>query len=235
MSYSCLISFKKLNPADIIPFLVSFKKSCTKHLKDIAQDEYGYCPFIRNSLTVPDNFTDITVEERQKAQAWAHELFKFKYFYNTELGLLGVFGVPAPLTVLFDGTIPFQNSTDQDYEREMYNGITQFDAIFCKWMTMPDADFREEYAKRKNESFDDYIATWHPEILNNEIKIEQKKAYYKRTFCYEEIWSRFEKHLWNDEQNIFFSVYGPYERQEVMRFVKHCYDAQVETQKNYLS
>ena len=230
MSYSCLISFKKLNPIEIIPFLVSFKKSCTEHLKDIAKDEYYFCPFIRDNLIVPEKFSDITIEERRTAQAWAHELFKFKYFYNIEFGLLGVFGVPDALTNLFDGTVCFQNSTDQDYTRDMYEGISAFEDVYVRWMTLPDYEFRKEYDSRNSQSFDDYITEEYPECLNNEIKLGQQMEYYKRSYCYEEIWSHFEKHLHNDEENIFFSVYGCYERQEIMRFVKHCYDSKIEFQ-----
>ena len=51
--------------------------------------------------------------------------------------------------------------------------------------------------------------------------------YYKRTYCYEEIWRHFEKHLYNDEENIFFSVYGDYERQAIMLFIKYCYEQSI--------
>lgn len=234
MSYSCLISFKKISPVDVIPFLVSFKKNCTAHLKDIANEEYAYCPFVRDNLRPAQSFGDVTITERKSAQAWAHELFKFKYFYNTQFGLLGVFGVPTPLRNLFDGTVHFQNSTDQDYTREDYAGIVDFEAIFTKWATMSDADFREEYAKRNNgESFDAFIENEYPEYLGNEIQIDKKRQYYKRSYCYQEIWSHFESHLWNEDENIFFSVYGSYERNEVMIFIKHCHEAYGHWWKNY--
>ena len=182
MSYSCLISFKKMEPIEIIPFLVAFKKSCAEHLRDIANEEYGYCPFIRDNLVVPDNFSDITIEERKIAQSWTHELFKFKYFYNTELSLLGVFGVPDALTNMFDKTIHFQDSTDQDYERSFWEGVSEFEAIYVKWMTMSWSDFNKEYEKRRGESFDDFIDKEHPEYGCNEMLIGKKMEYYNSLY-----------------------------------------------------
>lgn len=235
MSYSCMISFKKMEPIEIIPFLVSFKKACNEHLKEIAYDEYGYCPFIREHLTIPENLGDITIEERRTAQAWAHELFKFKYFYNAEMKLLGVFGVPYAIQYLFDGTVHFQNSCDQDYSREDYKGIAEFEEIFARWMTMSWSEFDKEYAKRKGESFDSFIEKEYPEYGNNEMKIAKKMDYYRRSFCYEEIWSHLENHMWHDEDNIFFSVYGGYEKQEIMCFIKYCHEAQLRWEAKELS
>ena len=82
MSYSCDFSFKKMEPIEIMPFLVSFKHACTKHLKEIADEEFWRCPFnVEHYRTLPEKFKDITIEERAAAQAWAHNnVFKFKYF-----------------------------------------------------------------------------------------------------------------------------------------------------------
>lgn len=232
MSYGCDFSFKRLEPAEIFPFLVDFKHACTKHLKEIADEQFWCCPFNVEHHPLPEPFTEITIEERRIAQYWAHNnIFKFKYFYNPELKLLGMSGVYEPLLHLFDKTVHFQDSTDQDYERSFWEGIPEFEAIYVKWMTMPWSEFDKEYAKRKGESFDDFIEREHPEYEHNEMKIAKKMEYYCRSFCYEEIWSHFSQHLWHDEDQIFFSVYGNSERQEIMKFIKYCYDAQIETQK----
>lgn len=233
MSYSCEFSFKKMEPSEIMPFLVSFKHACNEHLKEIAEETFWCCPFnVEHYHDLPEQFKDITIEERSAAQSWAHNnVFKFKYFYNPKFKLLGVSGVHEPLRNLFDGTVHFQDSTDQDYERELYDGIREFEAIYNKWMTISFSDFEAEYQKRRHESFDDFIEQEHPECIRNEIKLHKVMSYYLRSYCYEEIWSHFSQYLWDDEDQIYLSVYGNRERQEIMSFVKYCHDDQIEANK----
>ena len=38
MSYSCFVSFKKMDEKDIIPFLKNYKKTTSKRLKEIAEE-----------------------------------------------------------------------------------------------------------------------------------------------------------------------------------------------------
>lgn len=225
MSYSCFISFKSIDAEDVLPFLVNFKHECTKHLKEIAQNEYPFCPHIRKHLTIPDDFIDVKTEDRQESLHWAYEsVFKYKFFYNKDLHLLGMFSVPRALYGLFDDTIHFQDSTDQDYEGDTWKNILQFKVIYQKWMNKTDAEAKTAYLKERHKDFDEMVQNDYPERVNNPSQIKQMLNYYRRSFCYDEIWQYFRKNLFDDEDNVFFSVYGGYETREILLFVKYCHE-----------
>jgi hypothetical protein len=222
-----------MEPIEIIPFLVSYKRACSEHLRDIANGEYGYCPIFQFGFSAPKEFKDIPQTDREVAMAWAHKVFKYRYFYDEDMCLLGVFGVPTSIRYLFDGTVYFQNSTDQDYSREDYEGISAFEEIFDKWMDMSDEDLKKAYANARNEPWDDAMAIEFDQEDVNDERTHKRLDYYRRTFCYEEIWEHFQKYLWNDESSIYFSAYGEGERFEMMKFVKFCHDAQLAYDAEY--
>jgi hypothetical protein len=226
MSYSCDFSFKALKADEIMPFLLTFKKACTKHLKEIADCEYWRFPF--HNFCNKDQLKELSIENRESARLWAHNnVFKFKYFYNSELQQLGMSGVYKPLRNLFDGTVHFQNSTDQDYSKELWGGITQFETIYDKWMGYPDNTIKAWYMRKTNMHFDEMIKNDYPHYIGNEVKIKELLDYYRRTHCYDEIWFHFERYLFDDENNIFLSVYGNAERKEIMQFINYCYDVKI--------
>jgi hypothetical protein len=224
MSYWCAISFKKMEPNQIIPFFKSFKKACNERLELIAQDEFGYCPYIRDNMDLPRSFSEINMDKRLEAADWARDnVFQFKYFYDEQFGLLGVMGVTKALRDLFDGTVEFQNSTDQDYKRKEWCGIPQFEDVFDKWMAAPIDIVKAEYNKPYGDDFDkDY-----EEYANNPEKLQEKVNYVRRYLCYREIWARYEKYLWEHEEFIHFAVYGPRERCDIIPFIEHCHNAQI--------
>lgn len=226
MSYSCFISFKSINAEDVFPFLVNFKHECTNHLKEIAKDECSFCPHIRKHLTIPDDFVDVKTEDRKESFHWAYEsVFKYKFFYNKDLHLLGMFSVPKVLYYLFDDTIHFQDSTDQDYDSDTWKNIIQFQGIYQKWMEKSDAELKKTYLKEKQEDFDEMVRTDYPTRVHSPNQIKQMLNYYRKSFCYDEIWQYFRNNLFYDEDNVFFSVYGGYETREITLFVKYCHEA----------
>lgn len=230
MSYYCEISFKKIEPAEIIQFFKNIKKVCGERIEEIAKTEYSYCPYIQRDLDVPNNFSAITLDKRQEAMDWANNsIFKFKYFYDAELKLLGVFGVTNVLKNLFDKTVVFQNSTDQDYEMQEWEGIECFENIFDKYTNMSDDQVKIEYKRFNNDDFDkDY-----EEYANSPEKIKEKLDYVRRSLCYKEIWSRYEDYLWKPENSIYFAIYGYEERAVLMRLVKACHEKQVQWQEEF--
>lgn len=219
MSYNCEINFKKIKPEDIMDFLVEIKKSLTENLKDIAEENCIFCPFNRDSLYVPKNFKDIKGEDIEKAKSWAiNSIFKFRYFYNKELGLLGVYGIPDATQKIFDGSVYFQNSCDQDYNKKDWDGIKAFEDIYEKWMTVDVDKVKEKYNNREY-SVNDFDSEY-----PDPIKKSKALMYYRKSFCYEEIWSKFENTLYDDETAIYFSPFGFYDIAPITAFVKFCYE-----------
>lgn len=220
MSYSCFISFKQMEQEEIYPFLQKIKAVAIEKMDQIAKDEFHYCPFCRNELYLPDNYMDISKEKKKEARSWAINcVFMNRYFYNKEQKLFGMYGVTNALTGLFDLTVHFQNSCDQNYNRGDWEGVKLFEDIYDAWMNYP-----KEYVKNKlgNE--------WDEECDNNEEKWE---LYHRQSFCYDEIWSFFEHTLYNHEETLYFGVFGPQELQETGRFIVQCYKNYKEWEKEF--
>ena len=227
MSYSCFISFKKMKEKDIIAFFRNFKHTTSERLKEIAVENHGYCPYIRKHLTIPEKFTDISVKERDEAEAWARmSVFQYKYFYDNKNKMLCVYGVPTCMRDMFDGTVYFQNSCDQDYERESWDGVDALLKIFDKWQNYSDAFIKTYYRKKYHENFDE-------EYDGSDEKIAQSLQYFRRTFAYDEIWGMYKNTLYDDEDAIYIALYGGYEFAKVESFVKYCHEHQVGEQKEY--
>ena len=138
MSYSCNISFKQIEADEIYEFFQQFKKAVGEHMKEIAEDNFLWVPYIRHHLSVPEQWSDVSREQRNEAEFWATRgIFSFRYFYDKELKLLGVYSVHDCLQDMFDGTVYFQNSCDQNYRRKDWKGISAFETIFDKWQQCP--------------------------------------------------------------------------------------------------
>lgn len=226
MSYNCTISFTHIAPEDVFTFMTDLKKACTERLEDIAKDEYGYCPFVRNSLLVERDFAKITKAQKEEAKAWAHNLFKWKFFYNQELSLFGMMGLPNALHDLFDGTVYFQDSTDQDYDEKAWKGIRVFEVLYSKYMQFSDDYVEQIYNSKRDVPFKEMMKDEHPDATPEEIK--KTLDYYRRTFCYDKIWSYLSQYLWDESATVFMSVYGAYEIQEIYSFIKFCHQQEIE-------
>lgn len=232
MSYSCEISFKQMSPTDIIEFQRKFKQHISDHISDIAKDNYSYCPYIRKSLEVPYNFSEVSREDKQLAEYWARtSVFQYRYFYDTERQLLGMYGVPQCAKELFDGTVYFQNSCDQDYEKDAYDGIKAFETIVDKWQSKTDAEILKDYVDKYGESLYDSYDISHASEEKREQKFHDAIEYHKRTAAYDEIWESYENTLYNDDNAVYLSLYGYYDFIKVSQFVKACHDAQCEWQR----
>lgn len=229
MSYSCFISFKKMKEKDIIPFLKKYKKTTTERLEEIAKENFSYVPYIRNTFDISnkfESFKDVPRELQQEAKYWARScVFQYKYFYDTKNKLLCIFGVPTCMYDLFDKTIYFQNSCDQDYERENWEGVEVFEKIYDKWQAYSDMYIKKIYKKVYGTDFDCEYGDY------KEEKIQEEINYCRRSFAYDEIWKHVGGEMYSENEAIFLSLYGNYEICEIISFVKHCHEAQIAWEK----
>ena len=85
MSYSCEISFKKMDAKDVFPFLKEFKKYLDKNMVEIAKDNFHYCPIFRKRLESAPKLSKLPRAELDEARNWVlNGIFKFRYFYDNE-------------------------------------------------------------------------------------------------------------------------------------------------------
>lgn len=203
MSDFCNIKFKKLNPEDVYPFIRKIKAAGRNVLDEIAEEEFGFLPYFRDSFgSIPENMIDVSIEDRAKAREWAVKVFTFRFFYDSETGLLGAFGLSEPFKKVFDCSVDFQNCSDQDYERKDWEGVELFTNIYDKWQKVDEKDLLKNVANEDLEDFD--------------AECERK------TCAYAEIWDKFEKYFY-DKDEVFISLFSSSD-QDIYRFVKKCHE-----------
>lgn len=197
MSYSCYISFKTIEPEDVFSFLLEVKKKTIEMIPEIAKENFIFSPFSRKNVEYNSEFQDEASEERRKifkeADAWALICFSHKLFYIPEHNLLGVFSMPDCMHDIFDCTICFQNSCDQDYEYSTWDKVALFKGIAEKWETMSDDEVFKKYSDKYGErDREDFFSKWND--------------YYRKTYAYEEIWKLLENYLYEESATISFQV-----------------------------
>ena len=215
MSYSAEICFKTVSGQELYAFLKQIKDACKEKFEDIAKDEFIYMPSVKNDHLLKN---DSEWAKEQIDRGWMrNSAFSYRFFYIHEHNLLGVFSVPSAINNIFDLTCYFQNSCDQDYPFEDWNGIPVFEEIANKWKNATDSEVKEYYHKRWGEVWD--------EKENSDLD------YYRRSFAYDQIWSFCEKYLYNEEEVLYISMFGGYEIAEQKGFVHQCRKAYEEWRK----
>lgn len=204
MSYGATIHFKSISAEEVYPFFQKLKTALAEKFEEIAKDNFLWMPSIRNA----HRYKDISPEAKMDIdRAWVLDcLFKFRYFYIPEHCLLGIFSVPREIEGLFDNVTYFQNSCDQDYDFDEWNGIPIFEQIASKWKNTPDKEMALLYAAK---------GCGKPEELT-------EFDYYRRSFAYDEIWEMFDQYLFNDELCVYLSLFGGYESFRMSAFVRRC-------------
>ena len=205
MSYHAEISFKTIKPNELYSFFQKLKAETVKNLDAIAEDEFLYMPSVRNEHL----YNDVRAAVKRDAnEGWAKQVFTHRFFYLADHDLLGVFGVPNKAKQVFDKTIYFQNSCDQDYEFDEWKGVPVFEQIADKWANTTDQEVRRKYLETNSGSWDEDEPFDH--------------GYYRRTYAYDEIWDMCSEYLWNEDSVVYISLFGFYDFYPVGKFVDKC-------------
>ena len=211
MSYSATICFKTVREGEIYDFLKQIKDACKEKFEEIAKDEFLYMPSVKNDCLLK-NHSEWAIEQLDRG--WMrNSVFSYRFFYIPEHNPLGVFSVPSVINDIFDLTCYFQNSCDQDYDFEDWNGIPYFEYIAEKWKNATDEEIYKtlEYPDEHKEPID--------------------YDYYRRSNAYKEIWEMCEKYLYREEDVVYVSMFGDYEIAEQKSFVYKCRKAYEEWRK----
>lgn len=223
MSYCVEISFKQIKSEDIIPFFKEFKEAYIKKIPEIAKEKCMFCPVVAENLHFPASLGELRKDKFETLNClnWANNCARFKYFYDKEFGLLGIVGIPECLDEMFDTTVVFQNSSDQDYDRDIWSQIKAFEDIYNKWITKDVDEIRDLYNTQTGFSFD--------KEYSGVIERSEGLMYWRQTFAYQEIWQRYES-VFNDTESIYFSLFGPYET-SLYKFLQCCLEEATKTTK----
>lgn len=216
MSYSCLISFKKLKPEEVFPFLQEFKKKYVDNIEQIVREEFVWSPLFKTSPLYekidPDAWDERTFNLKDKVETWlSDKLLKFRWFYFADKNILGVYGVDKSCQNIFDNTTYFQNSTDQDYEYEIWDGIDIFEKLRDNWKDMSKEDILKLY----------------PDVTDFD--------YFRKTKIYEVIWKMFEDTLEDDNNALYLSMLGYWDfqvKRKAWNAVVEKYNAFIDMKEN---
>jgi hypothetical protein len=204
MSYSATINFKTVKEGELYAFFKKIKDTCKEKFDDIAEDNFIYMPsvhFAQNRTL--DGASDRAKEDADRA--WMrNSVFSYRFFYLPEHNLLGIFGAPDAVKDIFDLTVYFQNSCDQDYDFDDWKGVSIFEQIAEKWKNATDEEV--------------YKAFEYPDEPEEPIDYD----YYRRSHAYDEIWRMCETYLYHEEKVVYISMFGGYEIAEQMGFVNKC-------------
>lgn len=223
MSYCVEISFKQIKPENIISFFKTFKENYVIKIPEIAKEKCMFCPVVAENLHFPASLKELRKDkfETLNCLSWANNCSRFKYFYDKEFGLLGIIGVPECLTEMFDTTIVFQNSSDQDYDQGIWSKIKAFEDIYIKWITKDVDEIVDLYNAQLGFSFDKE----YPDVIER----SEGLIYWRKTFAYQEIWQRYQE-VFNNTESIYFSLFGPCEI-SLYKFLQCCLEEATKTTK----
>lgn len=205
MSYGAQICFKAIPAKDLFGFFQNLKTECSQKFKEIAKANFIYLPSKRTEYRKVDAY----FQEQANRNWMRSNVFTFRYFYLPELELLGMFSIPDEVENLFDASIYFQNSCDQNYDWDTWKGVEEFEVIAYKWQNLSNEAVFRHYRIHDDDSGDDEESTFDYD-------------YYRKTCCYDEIWGLIDKFLYQESQVVYLSLYGGYELYEASLFCKYC-------------
>ena len=199
MSYSCLISFKKIKAKDINDFFIEMKRVAKSNLDSIAEQNFHYSPIHRELFLsdLQDEIDNKTLYKKlfTEQEEWVKRIFTYRWFYIKEHQLLGVFGIPNSLYSLFDSTVYFQNSTDQDYDFSNWDNVDLFKGIADKYRNL-DLDGIVQ------------LCDWY---TKEELQENGQLDYMRKTLCYKEIWDTYlDDKLYDKSKGIYLSLLSPF-------------------------
>lgn len=191
MSYAFGMFFKQIKQDEVFPFIEKIQKEMREHAKEWIDYNKYYVPSVR-SLTNEPKFVKTFMNEY-----WLNTLFTSRFVYWPDYDLLGVSGykLPGEIENLFDGHFSFQNSSDQDYDYEMWpTGIRQFKARIDR---IKNADDSTLY-----ECVDKYMG----EYTMEEIKADPE--YFKKVCIYDMIYEdlQLDDWLYNHDNPTFYQL-----------------------------
>ena len=202
MSYSCEISFKEIDSKDVYEFICNLKKGVIENINTIAKDNFIYSPMVRY---FHQSFKELnSYAERESCYSWAKNCFTYRYFYFPCFNLLGVYGVPDCIKSMFDDTICFQNSVDQDYEFSTWDKVNLFKDIANRWQYCTDSYVINTLGLGKDDDIE----------------------YHRKSGCYSEIWNTYlSDTLFNDDSVVYFSCFGYYDLIYIQKYLDLCDNA----------
>lgn len=185
MSYSFGMFFTECTPDKVVSTCNSVVKTIVDNPIELIANNIENIPTIKFKDKTEDYIT------RSFDIAYLYQLFNFPFVYWKQYNLLALRGYfyGTEVEKLFKKHVCFQNSTDQDYDYDVWSGIVDFDIAI--W-------------KAKSTSNDELIKKYKEEFGDDEEP--EDIEYYRRTYLYDMIYKSL------DLDNWLYGADGKFER-----------------------
>lgn len=194
MSYRFDMGFKEVSSfEEALVYAVNAVKVLNKreHIEDMIRDNMLCLPYfrhVRKDKKDDKQWKALAIDASEKTVNG--DILSVRFVYFKKQKLLGVCGTyyPEEFKTLFDKFFYFQNSCDQDYERDCYPTIPFFTNIFDDCMKLT-----------PNEIYD--VIPYAKDCIDDDDSLN----YYRRTAAYEKIYNtlHLDEWLWGHDDEAF--------------------------------
>lgn len=216
MSYAIDLSFKEMRKDEIFDFIQKFKELVIKPeevKKRIKENYYFSVRWVVGSNS--NDLDDFDVEDR--IESWIDRLFTFKFIWIERYSLLAcVIRKDDLANSLFDGNVFFQNSTDQDYDYEVWKDIRPFKEISdpIEKVSFDEEGIDSLRKLSRNGWFNGPLSGF----------TDNKFEYYKRSLVYDLVFDPIEDIVFGDKNSIWVKMLSdPVDRIIYRNFYKKIY------------
>lgn len=203
MSYGFDMCFKKVSSfAKAMEYANKFVSSLSlDDVKSYIDENECWVPTVR--------YPDLKDAQRRHNvnMEWAKDMMKFNFVYFKEQKLLGIVGERYPhRKEFFKTSVYFQNSTDQDYERQEWGKIKYFIDTYDKLQTATKEELAEIYARHYHYTKEQVLDEWNLDSRVCDFDIN----YYRRSMTYDTIYDEMglDDWLWGHENNDKFTRFS---------------------------
>ena len=189
MSYWFKMHFKEIKETDVLDYCIQLANGCKQNSEEILKKNIFYIPSIRFDMDILLDKSEYRRTWQEADRNWLYILFSIKFVYWADKKLLGIVGnIPESVERSLK-TIEFQNSADQDYEYECWQGINYFNKIVRIFRNADAGSIAAQSEYSKEDIIEDI-------------------DYYRKSAIYKEIYDSLELDFWLYNEPGNFKVFS---------------------------
>ena len=187
MSYGFSILFKQVNSKEEA---MEFALKVTDSVRENALERIQNAKYF-----IPSHVNFLEGDNKEADENWLYSCFTNCFTYWEKYHLLGMFEtrIPSATRKMFDSSVYFQNSTDQNYDYERWNGISFFEETRDSILNMTQRDLINILDTHWCYDADD-------EERDKLFENIQNDEYYRKSAVYNAIFDKLDLDTWMDDE-----------------------------------